>query len=187
MLLLDDVFRRMKAYVSERGFSDRVFVVKDGSECVRIGDARTDGVRFHIELTHDTGEGVKFRYALSIYLREFERVVQSRYRGNDDFADGKWLEYTHITWGGSPSVRISFVRAEPPDADDGVWKDCVFDLLDACVEEYVRSASANDSTAAGGRSITASRFLGNGQTGPRFPLNPLGTMPQDDSVSPLKI
>jgi len=39
-------------------------------------------------------------------------------------------------------VRISFVRAEPPDADDGIWKDCVFDLLDACIEEYVLSEHA---------------------------------------------
>lgn len=32
----------------------------------------------------------------------------------------------------------------------------------------------------------STRYLGNGQTGtPRFPLNPLGPRPQDDSVSPL--
>ena len=139
-MLLSDIYQRTTAYVNEKGFSNSISVTQT-TNCIRIGDTATGGSQFHIELTQDNG--AKFRYALSIYLHEFDKVIRSRYKGNDDFADGKWLEYTHITWGdSSPSVRISFVRAEPPDADDGIWKDCVFDLLDACIEEYVRSEHA---------------------------------------------
>ena len=102
---------------------------------IRISDVATTGTDFHIELTRE--DGAEFKYSLAIYLREFERFLKAKYRGNEDFADGKWLGYTHVVWGcGIDAVRISFIRAEMPD--DGVWKDCIFDLLDACVEEYVQ-------------------------------------------------
>lgn len=141
MMHLNDVFRRVSAFISEKQFSSAVYIVQS-TNCIRIGDKATAGTEFHIELTYDPS--AKFLYALNIYLREFEKVIQSRYNGNDDFSDGKWLEYTHITWGGAPSVRISFVRAEPPASDDGIWKDCVFDLLDACIEEYARFSRQNN-------------------------------------------
>jgi len=143
MMHLSDVFLRVSAFINEKKFSDSIYITQTPN-CIRI--AATKGTGFHIELTYDPA--AKFLYALNIYLREFEKVIRSRYNGNDDFSDGKWLEYTHITWGGAPSVRISFVRAEPPASDDGIWKDCVYDLLDACIEEYVRFSRQNNFIAS---------------------------------------
>ena len=130
---LEDAYRRVRERV-ERVAKGCVYVVSEGN-CVRVGDIATNGSRFHMELRRE--EGAEFLFSLSIYLREFDKVIESHYKGKDDFADGKWSQYTHITWNSSPSIRICFVK--PSAADDGVWKDCVFELMDACVDEYVGS------------------------------------------------
>jgi len=135
MLDIPDAYRRMREYIENRNYQKSVSITSDNRQ-IRISDVATTGTDFHIELTRE--DGAEFKYSLAIYLREFERFLKAKYRGNEDFADGKWLGYTHVVWGcGIDAVRISFIRAEMPD--DGVWKDCIFDLLDACVEEYVQS------------------------------------------------
>ena len=135
MLDIPDAYRRMREYIENRNYQKSVSITSDNRQ-IRISDVATTGTDFHIELTRE--DGAEFKYSLAIYLREFERFLKAKYRGSEDFADGKWLGYTHVVWGcGIDAVRISFIRAEMPD--DGVWKDCIFDLLDACVEEYVQS------------------------------------------------
>ena len=134
MLDLASAYSHISDFVQSKGYSDRVYVTTNGDAEVRIGDVGTKGADFHIELRRE--DGAEFRYSLSIYLREFDRVLRSKYSGNGDFAEGKWLQYTHIVWGsGSDAVRISFVRTE---GDAGVWRDCIYDLLDACIDEYAR-------------------------------------------------
>ena len=134
----------MREYIENRNYQKSVSITSDNRQ-IRISDVATTGTDFHIELTRE--DGAEFKYSLAIYLRELERFLKAKYRGSEDFADGKWLGYTHVVWGcGIDAVRISFIRAEMPD--DGVWKDCIFDLLDACVEEYVQSRPKSELLAS---------------------------------------